>query len=148
MIQKLPQAEQCSRMNTLLYCVIGLALVSVMASCSSDSDPVEPDPPPEPAGWIWQNPLPQGNTLRCVSFTDVNTGTAVGDFGTILRTTNGGATWVSQSSGTEHVLTGVSFTDANSGTVVGGSGTILHTSNGGANWASQLRFTQSIPTVV
>jgi pectate lyase len=34
------------------------------------------------------------NHLLDVSFTDANTGTAVGYGGTILRTTSGGATWV------------------------------------------------------
>jgi photosystem II stability/assembly factor-like uncharacterized protein len=41
-------------------------------------------------GWFWQNPLPQGNPLYGVSFTDANNGTAVGEAGTILRKTNGG----------------------------------------------------------
>ena len=54
-----------------------------------------------------------------VSFTDANTGTAVGGYGTILRTTNGGTTWTSQTSGTTNHLLGVSFTDANTGTAVG-----------------------------
>jgi hypothetical protein len=40
--------------------------------------------------WHWQNPLPQGNNLRGASFTDVNTGTVVGEYGTIVRTTDGG----------------------------------------------------------
>jgi len=31
------------------------------------------------AQWVWQNPLPQGNALYIPSFTDANTGTAVGD---------------------------------------------------------------------
>ena len=56
------------------------------------------------SGWYWQNPLPQGNTLNGVFFTDANTGTAVGDVGTIIRTTNGGTNWTCQSSGTTHVL--------------------------------------------
>ena len=38
----------------------------------------------------------QQTDLYGVSFTDVNTGTAVGTYGTILRTTNGGTTWTSQ----------------------------------------------------
>jgi hypothetical protein len=66
-----------------------------------------------------------------VSFTDANTGTAVGDAGTIVRTTNGGTTWVAQTSGTGSFLFGVSFTDANTGTVVGGPGIILRTTDGG-----------------
>ncbi|MEK6756184.1 MAG: YCF48-related protein, partial [Bacteroidota bacterium] len=88
-------------------------------------------------GWFWQNPLPQGNNLRGVSFTDANTGTVVGWNGTILRTTDGGKTWMSQSSGTTNDLQDVSFTNANTGTAVGNSGTILHTTDGGATWTSQ-----------
>jgi len=42
------------------------------------------------SGWLWQNPLPQGNTLCAVKFTGANTGTAVGQLGTILRMTTGG----------------------------------------------------------
>jgi hypothetical protein len=61
----------------------------------------------------------------------------VGIGGTILHTTNGGANWVSQSSGTTNSLLGVAFTDANTSTAVGDFGTILHTTNGGANWVSQ-----------
>jgi photosystem II stability/assembly factor-like uncharacterized protein len=88
-------------------------------------------------GWYWQNPLPQGNMLLGVSFTDANTGTAVGRYGTILRTTNGGASWMSQSSGTANTLWSVSFTDANTGTAVGEGGTIVRTTNGGASWVSK-----------
>jgi len=40
--------------------------------------------------WHWQNPLPQGNNLRGASFVDANTGTVVGEYGTIVRTTDGG----------------------------------------------------------
>ena len=89
------------------------------------------------AQWFWQNPLPIGNSLYGISFTDANTGTAVGGNGTILRTTNGGAAWILQSSGTIELLNGVSFTDANNGTAVGYRGTILRTTNGGAVWTAQ-----------
>ena len=44
------------------------------------------------SGWQWGNPLPQGNTLRSISFAGAN-GYAAGDFGTLLRTTDGGTTW-------------------------------------------------------
>src|SRR5262249_56873550 len=83
-----------------------------------------------------------------VSFTDVNKGTVVGcDYsgydddgactGVILRTTDGGATWEWQSSGTTEPLSAVSFTDANTGTVVGARGTILRTTDGGATWKAR-----------
>jgi photosystem II stability/assembly factor-like uncharacterized protein len=66
-----------------------------------------------------------------VSFTDANTGTAVGQGGTIVRTADGGATWTAQNSGTTKYLFRVSFTDANNGTAVGIEGTILRTTDGG-----------------
>ncbi len=77
------------------------------------------------------------NDLHGVSFTDANTGTVVGSFGTILRTTDGGTNWTPQSSGTTWDLLDVSFTDASTGTAVGFSGTILGTTNGGTNWTLQ-----------
>ena len=52
------------------------------------------------AQWRWQNPLPQGNNLRAASLVNANTGTLVGDYGTIVRTTDGGNNWTIQSSGT------------------------------------------------
>jgi photosystem II stability/assembly factor-like uncharacterized protein len=80
--------------------------------------------------------------LQGVSYVDANTATVVGDDrqpvsrgGLILRTTDGGATWTSQSSGTTLPLYGVSFVDANTGWAVGY--TILHTTNGGATWRNQ-----------
>src|SRR6266446_6794381 len=71
------------------------------------------------ARWVWQNPLPQGNHLFGLSFTDANNGTAVGLHGTILRTADGGHHWVSQTSGTTNALFSVSFTDIDHGTAVG-----------------------------
>src|SRR3954449_595874 len=44
------------------------------------------------SGWQWGNPLPQGNTIRSMSFAGT-TGFAAGDFGTLLKTTDGGVTW-------------------------------------------------------
>ena len=68
--------------------------------------------------WYWQNPLPQGNHLNDVSFVSQTIGWTVGGYGTILKTTDGGTTWTTQSSGTTKYLAGVSFIDENIGTVV------------------------------
>ena len=76
-----------------------------------------------------------------VSFTESDNGTAVGENGTILRTTDGGTTWNSQTSGTTVRLEGVSFTDSNNGTAVGDNGTILRTTSGGTTWNSQISGT-------
>src|SRR5262249_20929948 len=90
-------------------------------------------------------------SLNAVSFTDANTGTAVGRFGTIVRTTDGGATWTPQVSGTDLDLNGVSFTDANVGTAVGGnidpegdSRTILRTTDGGPPCTHSIRTPPSL----
>jgi photosystem II stability/assembly factor-like uncharacterized protein len=64
-------------------------------------------------------------SLKGISLPEVNTGIAVGARGAILRTTDGGSTWNTETSGTLNTLNGVSFTEANTGTVVGGWGTIL-----------------------
>ncbi len=72
-----------------------------------------------------------------LSFVSSTFGTAVGDSGTILRSTNRGATWVSQSSGTRQPLLAVSFVDANLGNTVGYSGTVLRTTDGGGTWTPQ-----------
>ena len=47
--------------------------------------------------WYWQNPLPQGNLLNDIHLFDEFSGIAVGGFGTIVLTTDGGSTWMSQS---------------------------------------------------
>jgi photosystem II stability/assembly factor-like uncharacterized protein len=87
------------------------------------------------------------STLYSVYFTNSNTGYAVGGAvtmvdsglnylakpykGTILKTTDGGATWTSQPSGTIYPLYSVFFTDANTGYAVGEDGVILKTITGG-----------------
>ena len=65
------------------------------------------------SGWLWGNPLPQGNTVNALSFAG-QTGYAAGDFGTILRTGDGGATWTGLLSGTVTNLTEVQAIDADS----------------------------------
>ncbi len=88
-------------------------------------------------GWNWQNPLPQGNALHDVDFADSLTGTAVGDAGTILRTTDGGQSWLLQHSGTNENLWAVHFTGPLAGTAVGTNGTILSTLDGGESWVAR-----------
>ncbi len=75
------------------------------------------------------------NVLYDVFFINNTTGWAVGQWGTILKTTNGGQSWVSQVSGASTTnLNSVYFHDANNGIIVGSIGTVLKTSDGGENW--------------
>jgi photosystem II stability/assembly factor-like uncharacterized protein len=87
--------------------------------------------PTSDGAWVWQNPLPQGNDLFCVSSSDVTHGWAVGDSGTVVTTSDGGLTWTTQSSGTTADLGAVAFVDATHGWVVGSYGAVLATNSGG-----------------
>jgi len=87
--------------------------------------------------WHWQNPLPQGNTLNDVEFLDANTIVAVGDNGTVVRSSDAGANWSVQHSlggGILNSLSGISFVDANTGFAVGYYGTVLRTTDSGVTW--------------
>jgi photosystem II stability/assembly factor-like uncharacterized protein len=92
---------------------------------------------PSSRQWIWQNPLPQGNTLQDFSFIDTNNGFGVGARGTIIKTTDGGNSWLLISDETEDDLYGVSFINSNIGTVVGNFGAILRTTDAGSHWTIQ-----------
>ena len=72
-------------------------------------------------------------------------GWAVGSYGTIITTTDGGVNWTSQESRTGYDLNSVYFTDSNTGWAVGRSGTILHTTNGGATFVEEEELNE-IPT--
>jgi photosystem II stability/assembly factor-like uncharacterized protein len=84
------------------------------------------------AQWNWQNPLPTGNELRSVNFPNATTGYAVGAYGTILKTTNAGASWQIIRDNDAGILYSVSFTDALNGVAVGSK--ILKTTDGGTTW--------------
>jgi photosystem II stability/assembly factor-like uncharacterized protein len=87
-------------------------------------------------GWYAQV-APARENLNDVCFLDAQHGWAVGGHGTILATSDGGATWTPQRSGTDVRLEAVTFADTSRGWVVGFGGTILVTSDGGAIWTPQ-----------
>ncbi|NIT36854.1 MAG: M20/M25/M40 family metallo-hydrolase [candidate division Zixibacteria bacterium] len=61
-------------------------------------------------------------------------GWVVGASGLILRTGDGGSSWVVQKSGTDEELVDVFFYDATYGWIVGANGTVLQTADGGSSW--------------
>lgn len=74
--------------------------------------------------------------LRTVYFINPNTGFAAGDYGIILRTTNAGQNWISQTWPNIYALYSISFRQ-NQGKIVGyenQAGAIMKTSNYGLNW--------------
>jgi photosystem II stability/assembly factor-like uncharacterized protein len=97
-------------------------------------------------GWTDQT-VPAGTKmLHDVDFVSTTQGWAVGEGGTILATTDGGAHWAKQSSGTAVALWHVAFGDATHGYAVGwtfddlgmpNGNIVLATADGGATWKEQ-----------
>jgi photosystem II stability/assembly factor-like uncharacterized protein len=98
------------------------------------------------SGWFWQNPSPQGNLLLAASVRG-QTAVAVGDTGTIVRSTDGGASWTPQVSGTVYILDALSMVDADTA-FAGGyctdtascPGILFRTDDGGATWTFQRQW--------
>ena len=90
--------------------------------------------PPTPL----HEPIPTPHDeLYSVHINSSGTGWAVGKFGTILHTRDGGSRWTQQNNGTGKPLTSVSFADEFHGFAVGGGGIILATVDGGQSWQLQ-----------
>jgi len=75
-----------------------------------------------------------GKNLNGIWFTNSMNGWVVGYLGTIIRTVNGGTTWLPQTSNTTESLSKIMFIDATTGITVGFNGTIMKTTDGGSNW--------------
>jgi photosystem II stability/assembly factor-like uncharacterized protein len=86
-----------------------------------------------PAGW---KTIASGtnSNLQTIYFVDSQTGWCGGSDGRILKSTNGGNTWIVQNSGTAKRINWIHFLDQNRGFAVGESGVFLRTDNGGINW--------------
>lgn len=111
-------------MRTLKFIKLSLVIFCVFSFTSLFAD-----------GWTV---LTSGTTNRLTSIFFINskTGYAVGDHGTILKTTNGGDKWISRGWNTVNNYSSVCFTD----TIVGyvGGPNVEKTVNGGLIWNSQL----------
>ncbi|HYC23201.1 MAG TPA: YCF48-related protein [Candidatus Bathyarchaeia archaeon] len=68
---------------------------------------------------------------------DGQNGWAVGAFGVVYHTANGGKTWESQPTATTDYLFAVDFSSPQNGVVVGKSGTLLTTADGGKTWTKR-----------
>src|SRR5258705_7973420 len=118
---------------TLLSCAFLLLVLPISPAAQQ----------PQPSGWEWQNPLPQGNTINSVRFaTDKKTGWAVGSDGAILRTRNGGFGWQPQVSPAITTLYGLYVKDKARAVISGASGVIMTTANGGRRWVTRTTGTK------
>jgi photosystem II stability/assembly factor-like uncharacterized protein len=136
----MPKSEKPSKVCSLLLSVVLVLFVAacmcIMPGPASESVGASPDP-----GWEDQTPVPDGEDLYAVDAVNGDVAWAVGNLGTILKTTDGGATWVEQDSGltAPYVLLGcVSAVDTET-VWVGGTnpGVLLKTTDGGENWILQ-----------
>ena len=118
----------------------GLSLILALVG-QSGPRPAAAFMPTGTSTWVWQNPLPQGNPLRGVSCADVSHCVFVGDAGTTLSTSNGGAAWQGGASATDTSLVGVSCPTISICFSVGDVGLILRSDDGGARWSSQVSGT-------
>lgn len=121
-------------------------MIASSGAAESFLDEVAPEPPPgNPIGLV----APPDACLRDVMFIDAKQGWAVGDWGAIWHTADGGKHWEQQFSGVDCRLESVHFLDANQGWAAGGfalprsqywqywqlsTGVILHTVDGGWHW--------------
>lgn len=79
--------------------------------------------------------------LTAVQFLDLTTGYAIGDHGTVLKTTDGGATWTRlvPTAVAGKKLLGLSFLDAAQGFAISET-SLYKTADGGATWAELYDF--------
>lgn len=90
-------------------------------------------------GHHWSRQSTHNVEIVCVFFADEHHGWAVGGFsnGVVLKTTDGGTTWVDRSNDSLHALADVFFVDTSVGWAVGIHGFIVKTEDGGETWFSQ-----------
>lgn len=94
-----------------------------------------------PSTW-YQIPSGTTNNLRSIDFPTSTTGYIVGDSATILKTTDGGQTWLQlptngiQIIGWANSFLDIDFVDENSGFLTAGYSGIYKTTDGGQNWFS------------
>ncbi|MCJ7552884.1 MAG: YCF48-related protein [Ignavibacteriaceae bacterium] len=86
------------------------------------------------AQWFWYSPSPQGNIINDVVMLNPDTIICVGEFGTILRTTDSGQNWNIQNRITENELHKIFFLDSKNGWIAGAVGQALKTTDGGETW--------------
>ena len=102
------------------------------------------------SGWVWQNPLPQGNDLYSVKVIDGNTAFASGACGTIIKTINSGQNWTILKTESGYVTKSLYFFNSNTGWAIctkdyvyqlsSVNSKIIKTTDGGNSWVEVFNF--------
>ena len=111
-----------------------IAVLTFILNCQAEGQ--------DSSSWFWQNPLPQGNALNDVHAFDQISAVAVGNAGTVIKTTDGGIHWAVQHYAGRVLarLNAVSFLDESVGTAVGDSGIVIRSTDGGHTWQEWSRI--------
>ncbi len=120
------------------------AVLFLWVGCKGSDQPAEPGTQGK-----WQL-LYSSHTVyfHALNFVDADNGWIVGDSGSILRSTDGGSSWVAQSSGASASLHCVKFSDPFNGWIGGRTGLIGRSKDGGKSWAWQRPTGDSASTVM
>ncbi|MEW6553995.1 MAG: YCF48-related protein [Actinomycetota bacterium] len=97
-------------------------------------------------GWIYQD---SGTNIHLLGAdaVDANTCWAVGADGSVLRTTDGGSSWTSRSSGASTLMACISAVNQNTAWI-GGNGVLMKTSDGGQSWVTQAADSNYVVTAI
>lgn len=91
------------------------------------------------AQWEWSNPSPQGNNLNdIVKVPGVDKWIAVGDYGTIMHSTDGGNNWNVDSTNFINDLYKIVFPSSSIGFISASDGLILKSVDSGNTWTTSL----------
>jgi photosystem II stability/assembly factor-like uncharacterized protein len=112
----------------LLLAALIACVLSAVSALSASAAPVSVGG----TGWLWGDPVPQGETLNRVAFQGLR-GYAVGEGGTVLRSDDGGNSWLGLASGTKSSLTLLQEVDPKT-VVVGGGCTVRESTDEGASF--------------
>lgn len=100
-------------------------------------------------GWVEAGNVAYNSTLKSIVFTTIDKGFAVGNGGSLMKTTNGGLSWTAYSTGYSFHFQEIFFVNENIGFLVGNknydlNGRVLKTTDGGVTWQMVLTNDASI----
>ena len=84
--------------------------------------------------WNFKYESPLNWNLNKLQFVNDTEGWAVGEWGLVVKSTNGGESWFQTNTVTGEGMFGIYFYDSEHGFVVGKDENILRSTNGGVNW--------------
>ncbi|MBG0860889.1 MAG: hypothetical protein IQL11_15425 [Bacteroidales bacterium] len=124
-------------MNTQKIIIVIINLLFFLASCEKDGEPPMDIPDLSTDSLkILQTNIP-GGLYTDLTFINENVGFAITNFGTIIKTTDGGHNWEKLLSPVDFFLSKIQFTDSQVGYIIGGDtsgGYLLKTVNAGQTW--------------